>query len=157
MNVYRSSQLLPRGHVTIDSSSTNSGLRRGRWPRSDSPVSEARWCLESGTGNNVLLVKIEGPAWYTIYHHLPAIEGAKQTPLFINHWEKDIYGHRMVVLTPPIGSTLIRETCWGHWCPGKKKKHTASWPNKGVKRHRWQCFQNGQLTQKCIPSQNSPS
>jgi hypothetical protein len=25
--------------------------------------------------NNVLLVKIEGPVWYTIYHHLPVVEG----------------------------------------------------------------------------------
>jgi len=25
--------------------------------------------------NNVLLVKIEGPVWYTIYHHLPVVKG----------------------------------------------------------------------------------
>ena len=31
--------------------------------------------------NNVLLVKIEGPVWYTIYHRLPR---GKQPPLLIN-------------------------------------------------------------------------
>ena len=25
--------------------------------------------------HNVLLVKIEGPVWYTIYHHLPVVKG----------------------------------------------------------------------------------
>ena len=44
--------------------------------------------------NNVLLVKIEGPVWYTIYHHLPIVKGHYYTPLLINQpmgiW--DIYG-----------------------------------------------------------------
>ena len=31
--------------------------------------------------NNVLLVKIEGPVWYTIYHHLPVVEGVNK-PLY---------------------------------------------------------------------------
>ena len=31
--------------------------------------------------NNVLLVKIEGPVWYTIHHHLPFVEGVN-TPLY---------------------------------------------------------------------------
>ena len=35
-------------------------------------------------GNDVLLEKIEGLVWYTIYHHLPAVRGGKQTPLLIN-------------------------------------------------------------------------
>ena len=26
-------------------------------------------------GNNVLLVKIEGSVWYTIYHQLPVVKG----------------------------------------------------------------------------------
>ena len=44
--------------------------------------------------NNVLLVKIEGPVWYTIYHHLPVVKGVCYTPLFssTNQWEEDIYG-----------------------------------------------------------------
>ena len=34
---------------------------------------------------DVLLVKIEGPVWYTIYHHLPVVfQGFLQTPLLIN-------------------------------------------------------------------------
>ena len=43
--------------------------------------------------NNVLLVKIAGPVWYTIYHHLPAVKGVNK-PLYssTNQWEKDIYG-----------------------------------------------------------------
>ena len=47
-----------------------------------------------GIPNNVLLVKIEGPVWYTIYHHLPVKGVNLQTPLFssTNQWEKDIYG-----------------------------------------------------------------
>jgi len=28
--------------------------------------------------NNVLLVKIEGPVWYTIYHHLPVVKGVNK-------------------------------------------------------------------------------
>ena len=37
--------------------------------------------------NIVLLVKIEGSVWYTIYHHLPIVKGA--SPLFssTNQWE----------------------------------------------------------------------
>ena len=34
--------------------------------------------------NNVLLVKIEGPVWYTIYHHLPVVKGVSSSPLLIN-------------------------------------------------------------------------
>ena len=45
-----------------------------------------------GFTNNVLLVKIEGAVWYTIYHHLPVVKGSLQTPLLINQKkEKDIY------------------------------------------------------------------
>ena len=36
------------------------------------------WCLILG---NVLLVKIEGPVWYTIYHHLPVVKGVNK-PLY---------------------------------------------------------------------------
>ena len=32
--------------------------------------------------NNVLLVKIEGPVWYTIYHQLPIVKGVCYTPLY---------------------------------------------------------------------------
>jgi len=31
--------------------------------------------------NNVLLVKIEGPVWYTIYNHLPVVKGVNK-PLY---------------------------------------------------------------------------
>jgi hypothetical protein len=31
---------------------------------------------------DVLLVEIEGPVWYTIYHHFPVKGVSKQTPLF---------------------------------------------------------------------------
>ena len=35
--------------------------------------------------NNVLLVKIEGPVWYTIYHHRNLLlKGFLQIPLLIN-------------------------------------------------------------------------
>jgi len=30
--------------------------------------------------NNVILVKIEGPVWYTIYHHLPVVKGVSSNP-----------------------------------------------------------------------------
>ena len=30
--------------------------------------------------NSVLLVKIEGPVWYTIYHHLPVVKGVSSNP-----------------------------------------------------------------------------
>jgi len=48
--------------------------------------------------NNVPLVKIEGPVWYTIYHHLPVVKGlSEETPLFCSPmgiW--DIYGSRPI-------------------------------------------------------------
>ena len=31
--------------------------------------------------NSVLLVRIEGPVWYVIYHHLPVVEGVTK-PLY---------------------------------------------------------------------------
>ena len=37
-----------------------------------------------GNYNNVLLVKIEGPVWHTIYDHLPVVKGVCYTPLLIN-------------------------------------------------------------------------
>ena len=42
--------------------------------------------------NHVLLVKIQGPVRYTIYHHLAIVKGADK-PLYSpdNNWEKDIY------------------------------------------------------------------
>ena len=48
-----------------------------------------------GASSNVLLVKIEGPVRYTIYHHLPVVKGVSSNPsIFINQpmgiW--DIYG-----------------------------------------------------------------
>ena len=30
--------------------------------------------------NNVLLVQIEGPVWYTIYNHLPVVKGVSSNP-----------------------------------------------------------------------------
>ena len=53
------------------------------------------------SGNNVLLVKIEGLVWYTIYqiyHHLPVdLRGFFEPPLLIYQWEKDIYRFQMVL------------------------------------------------------------
>ena len=40
--------------------------------------------LKRDNGNNVLLVIIEGPVWYTIYHPLPVVIRGKHTPLLIN-------------------------------------------------------------------------
>ena len=42
-----------------------------------------------GTTNYVLLVKIEGPVWCTIYDHLPVVFRGLLTPLFssTNQWE----------------------------------------------------------------------
>ena len=34
--------------------------------------------------NNVLLVKIEGPVWYTIYHPYLLQNRAKQAPVLVN-------------------------------------------------------------------------
>ena len=40
--------------------------------------------LYTNIHNHVLLVKIEGSVWYTIYHQLPIVKGVKQTPPLIN-------------------------------------------------------------------------
>ena len=36
--------------------------------------------LKKTPSNNVLLVNIEGPVWYTIYHHLPVVKGVSSNP-----------------------------------------------------------------------------
>ena len=36
--------------------------------------------LPTVTSNNVLLVKIEGPVWHTIYHHFPVVKGVSPNP-----------------------------------------------------------------------------
>ena len=55
----------------------------------DSRLGAFLWTPELGRGmifpwndgiNNVLLVKIEGPVWYTIYHHLPVVKGVSPNP-----------------------------------------------------------------------------
>ena len=39
-----------------------------------------RLVMVSPISTNVLLVKIEGPVWYTIYHHLPVVQGVSSNP-----------------------------------------------------------------------------
>ena len=52
--------------------------------------------------NNVLLLKIEGPVWYTIYHHLLVVKGNSNPSIFINQpmgiW--DIYGSGRPIVQP---------------------------------------------------------
>ena len=38
-------------------------------------------CEEREVINNVLLVKVEGPVWDTIYHQLPAVKGVKKNSM----------------------------------------------------------------------------
>jgi hypothetical protein len=48
-------------------------------------VSNPGYPVMGDTTNNVLLVKIEGLVWYTIYHHLLVVKGVnKLTKPFIN-------------------------------------------------------------------------
>ena len=63
-------------------------------------------CQNLGPSINVLLVKIEGPVWYTIYHHRNLLlKGFLQTPLFssTNQWEFGtsmpfiIYPYKLVI------------------------------------------------------------
>ena len=58
--------------------------------------------------NNVLLVKIEGSVWYTIYHHLPVVKGVSSNPsIFINQpMGKDIYGSAPIFTTAFTIATL---------------------------------------------------
>jgi hypothetical protein len=55
--------------------------------------------------NNVLLVKIEGPVWYTIYHHLPVVKGGSSNPSI----NQPTNGKRtsMDVHTPPKNGVLV--------------------------------------------------
>ena len=77
--------------------------------------------------NNVLLVKIEGPVWYTIYHHLPVVfQGFLQTPLLINQpmgkghlWFKvDTLRSYLWLIGLFFGTTFLvaiftlRDLCW---------------------------------------------
>ena len=70
--------------------------------------------------NNVLLVKIEGPVWYTIYHHRNlSLKGFLQTPLLINQpvgkghlwlagsfpWQKTIQALGFHLLRPALASS----------------------------------------------------
>ena len=48
--------------------------------------------LETLETNNALLVKIEGPVWYTIYHHPPVLKGV-HTHLSINQPTNGNLGH----------------------------------------------------------------
>jgi hypothetical protein len=45
---------------------------------------EHHWIFDPCGINNVLLLKIEGPVWYTIYHHLTVVKGVTHTSLLIN-------------------------------------------------------------------------
>ena len=74
-------------------------------PRSKRPLTVVTGLMTSF--NSVLLVKIEGSVWCTIYHQLPIVEGVKQTPLLISQplgkghlW---IHGITMVVNPPQDG------------------------------------------------------
>ena len=55
------------------------GLQRTSFQPRVGPTEDSRILI-----NNVLLVKIEGPVWYTIYHHLPAVKGVNKPLLLIN-------------------------------------------------------------------------
>ena len=44
-------------------------------------ITIACWLNHVSQSNNVLLVKIEGSVWYTIYHHLPVVKGVNK-PLY---------------------------------------------------------------------------
>ena len=70
----RFSRRLPAGGSSAERQRRPPGIGCGGWSK----------CLYPLCNNNVLLVKIEGPVWYTIYHHLPVKGGFLQTPLLIN-------------------------------------------------------------------------
>ena len=93
----------------------------------------AGWAGQSNgvSTNNVLLVQIEGPVWYTIYRHLPVVKGVNK-PLYLstNQWEKDIYA-------------LILQKLWGrsngHVVSRRRKKTT--WI-RGNLQHSWRGYRN---------------
>jgi hypothetical protein len=54
------------------------------------------------------LVKIEGPAWYTIYHHLPVVKGGFSKPLFFHPPTDGNLGHPLnfpMFTRPDLGET----------------------------------------------------
>jgi len=59
--------------------------------------------------NNVLLVKIEGPIWYTIYYHLPVVKGVNK-PLYspTNQWE---FGTSMDMISPRCWMIIRVASC----------------------------------------------
>jgi len=67
--------------------------------------------------NNVLLVKkIEGPVWYTIYHHLPVDKGVNK-PLFF-HQPTNGKSTSMIAAMSQVGSipaaAKVRQQGWNH-------------------------------------------
>ena len=55
--------------------------------------------------NNVLLGKIEGPVWYTIYHHLPVVKGVVPHPSIYQQTNGKMTS---MMSTPPVNSSRSR-------------------------------------------------
>ena len=64
----------------LASHSCDSCAWRGSSSKAMHPSNQASQALSSVFDNNVLLGKIEGPVWYTIYHLLPVVEGVVSNP-----------------------------------------------------------------------------
>ena len=62
--------------------------------------------------NNVLLVKIEGPVWYTIYHHLPVVKGVSSNPSINQPTNgkrtsmSNILGYQVLTKKQQVGGTI---------------------------------------------------
>ena len=70
---------LPLWKIWVRQIGSSSQRKWGKYKKCSKPPTRLYFIIISYSfqtpTNNVLLVKIEGPVWYTIYHHLPVVKG----------------------------------------------------------------------------------
>ena len=75
---------------------------------------------------NVLLVKIEGSVWYTIYHQLPIVKGVKQTPSInqptigkrtsmLSKWIQELIYWMIYLVAHPTNRKWGPQPWWFQW------------------------------------------
>ena len=108
---------------------TNNTKRHTDWSMEVEPKKRSRGNLletksvgNTSATNNVLLVKIEGPVWYTIYHHLPVVKGVSSNPSI----NQPTSGKR-TSMSATDNLHLHRPSGFEPWPPKLPQKHGDGW------------------------------